>query len=315
MLVAADFSQASIEAFQVGCALAQEDGTRMVVLHVAEPGWRAEEPVYYGQIDVHFTKLPRDPAEVEATLERLRAAYAPKRHVNIEYQTTEGEPAPEICGAARKLGCDLIVMGTHGRTGMARVLTGSVAEAVLHGAPCGVLALRSPDVERAHRPIETILCPFDFSEPADYAYHVARMVARENSARLVVLHVAGEQLDLPRPIETELGIAFDTSEDYQSRHTALKKRLHDRFDTDAGPHVETMLVYGGAANEILRVAAQVRADLIVMGTHGRSGLSRLLLGSVAETVLRAATVPLLAVRMHHSAPETAGRVSEQIATA
>src|SRR4051812_494059 len=121
-------------------------------------------------------------------------------------------------------------------------------------------------------PIHTILHPTDFSELADDAYRVALMIARECGARLFVLHVAGLHIDLPQPVRTELGIAFDCSGDSQSHHAALKAQLHERFETNPEIRVETRLIYGDTVEEILRMAEEVRCDLIVMGTHGRSGL-------------------------------------------
>ena len=150
--------------------------------------------------------------------------------------------------------------------------------------------------------IRTIPHPTDFSEAADFAYREALMIARDCKARLVVLHVAGLHLDLPHPMHTELGIAFDCSGDYQSHHADLKAQLYEQFETNPDLRVETQLIYGGATEEILRVAGEIRCDLIVMGTHGRSGLSRLLMGSVAEGVLRRAHCPVLTVSFPTAEP-------------
>jgi nucleotide-binding universal stress UspA family protein len=161
-------------------------------------------------------------------------------------------------------------------------------------------------------PIRTILHPTDFSGPADSSYRVARMIARECGARLVVLHVAGMDVDVSPVVYTEFGFPFALPEDYQTYHAALRGQLQERFGNDAGDRVETRLVDGDAAEEILRVAEEVRCDLIAMGTEGRGGLGRLLLGSVAETVLRKARCPVLTVKSaaanRPAAPE--GRGSE-----
>lgn len=147
-------------------------------------------------------------------------------------------------------------------------------------------------------PLKTILHPTDLSEHADYAYQIGSLIAHECGAQMIVLHVAGMHIDVPLPIHTELGLAFDCSGDYQKHHTALKERLHQRFQRHSGSNVqlETLLVYGPAAEEILHVARNESCDLIVMGTHGRSGLGRLLVGSVAEEVMRKAQCPVLTVR-------------------
>jgi nucleotide-binding universal stress UspA family protein len=166
-------------------------------------------------------------------------------------------------------------------------------------------------------PIHTILHPTDFSEHADNAYRVARLIAHECGARLIVLHVVGIHADVLPVVITEMGVPFVLPGDYQGYHTALhqqlqersdptgdflrnhasmNRQLHDRFDKGDKTRVETRLEDGDAAEVILRVAEEVRCDLIVMGTHGRSGLGRLLMGSVAEAVMRKARCPILTVK-------------------
>lgn len=165
-------------------------------------------------------------------------------------------------------------------------------------------------------PIRTILHPTDFSEAADYAYRLARMIARDCGARLIVLHVVGLELNLPHPIHTELGLAFDCSEDEHSRHAAWMRRLHEGFEGDPELRVETRLIYGDAATQIVHLAEEVPCDLIVMGTHGRSGLGRLLMGSVAEAVLRQARCPVLTVKSPLAGPSAEhGMTTQEAATA
>ena len=143
ILVAADFSEGSCESFRVACALAREGETRVVVLYVAEPMYVAAEPAYFGEQTAQFSIVERDPAYYGALRDRLREAYAPDHPLVVDYGTRVGAAAEEILRAAGELEADLIVLGTHGRTGLRRLLAGSVAEAVLRRAPCPVLALRS----------------------------------------------------------------------------------------------------------------------------------------------------------------------------
>jgi nucleotide-binding universal stress UspA family protein len=153
-------------------------------------------------------------------------------------------------------------------------------------------------------PVRTILHPTDFSETADYAYRVARLIARECGARLVVLHVAGMCVDVSPVVYSEMGVPFILPGEYQAYHAALKGQLREKFETDREIRVETHLRDGDAAEEILRLADQVACDLIVVGTHGRSGLPRLLVGSVAEAVLRRARCPVLTVKTPAAALST-----------
>jgi nucleotide-binding universal stress UspA family protein len=144
--------------------------------------------------------------------------------------------------------------------------------------------------ERAMIPIRTILFPTDFSKPAAHAFELACSLARDHQAKIVVLHVA-----TPPPIVVPEGVVADV--DNPSYVAELKKQLLNIRPADARLAVEHRLEQGDPANEILRVAKDIGADWIVLGTHGRTGLLRLLMGSVAEQVLRRATCPVLSVRM------------------
>jgi nucleotide-binding universal stress UspA family protein len=303
ILVAADFSERSREAFRVACALADETKTRVFVLHVSERVPVAEQPVAFGELGMPVA-LPRSGfAHEEAIGERLRAVYTPNRPIDVSFRVGQGEPAEEILRAAAEVGADLIVMGTHGRGGLRRLLAGSVAEAVLRRAACPVLALHAPNDQPATaRPIEVILHPTDFSEQGESAMGVARALARDCGARLVLLHVAASEILLE-------GMVVSATESAINRK-ALDE-IRDRLDgPDLKFPVQAIVKEGDAIAGILRAADEERADLIVMGTHGRTGLERLLMGSVAEGVLRRASCPVLIVKRpprKAAAPEPAGR--------
>jgi nucleotide-binding universal stress UspA family protein len=141
ILYPTDFSPPSAYAFPLACALARDYGARLVVVHVIPP----PRPTYS-----EFAPLEPDPnelaAEARAKLSELRPLDA---SVRVEYQVWEGAPAVEIMNVARQSHADLIVMGTHGRTGLGRLLLGSVAEEILRRAPCPVLTLKTPLPETA----------------------------------------------------------------------------------------------------------------------------------------------------------------------
>jgi nucleotide-binding universal stress UspA family protein len=137
-------------------------------------------------------------------------------------------------------------------------------------------------------PIHTILHPTDFSEQSDYAFGLACALARDHGARLILLHVAS----LPVAVFGEAGV-FVEPEDYQE---PLKRQLDQLRVPDASVPVERRIEEGEAAAGILRVAGETNAGLIVMGTHGRTGLGRLLAGSVAARVMRKAPCPVLTVK-------------------
>ena len=135
--------------------------------------------------------------------------------------------------------------------------------------------------------IHIILCPTDYSERSDIACRIACSLARDYRAKLVLMHVALRSVT----IEGEAVIA-PRSEDYFREE---REKL-EGVSVPAGVRVERQVAEGAPAEEILRAAQAVKANLIVMGTHGRTGLARLLAGSVAEQVMRRAPCPVLTVR-------------------
>lgn len=137
--------------------------------------------------------------------------------------------------------------------------------------------------------LQTILHPTDFSDRSEYAFRLAGSLARDHGARLVVLHV------MPPPVAYgETGFVMEL----QGYRATVEKELHQVRLPDPGVHVEYRLEEGNAASLIVEVASETNCDLIVMGTHGRTGLRRLLLGSVAEKVMRKAPCPVLTVKDH-----------------
>jgi nucleotide-binding universal stress UspA family protein len=306
ILFAADFSENSKQAFEAARLLSLGNQTRLVVLHVAEPNYVSDQPVYHGQQSVQVHATQSGEAEQQSAMQRMAEVYIPDRPVQMEYIATQGDAAEEILRKARELRSDLIVMGTHGRTGLRRVLAGSVAVTVLRSALCPVLALRAIERPRRVSEIRVILHPTDFSVDSEAALRVARWLAREHGARLIILHVAVlEDLLAGTP-------AAEVDQLYRKALEDVRKRVEG---PDLKHRVECMLRRGYAAEGILQTAEELASDLIVMGTNGRSGLRRLLMGSVAEHVLAKADCPVLVAKagQHASAP-TSNRPAEEVVT-
>ena len=137
-------------------------------------------------------------------------------------------------------------------------------------------------------PIRTILHPTDFSNYSEYAFRLACALARDHGARVVVLHVA-----MPPVLAYGEGVVSFESAGYRDQ---LRERLHQVQAGDPRVPIEHCLVEGEPIPEILRIATETQCGLIVMGTHGRTGLGRLLMGSVAEQVVRRASCPVLTVK-------------------
>lgn len=133
-----DFSERSQAAFPVACALARDHGARLIVLHVREV-----PVVAYGE----FGQLPLElepPEAIRAKLDKLIGLRCADADVTTEHLVKTGDPAIEILATAKETHSDMIVIGTHGRTGLARLLMGSVAERVMRKAPCPVLTIKTP---------------------------------------------------------------------------------------------------------------------------------------------------------------------------
>ena len=230
--------------------------------------------------------------EARSYLERM-AGELEEQGVRVQTMAQTGSAADVILGAVKDRKGTLIAMSTHGRTGAARVVMGSVAEQVLRRSPVPVLAVRTlfpdaggPVFPDERQPLRNVLLPLDRSERSLRALSPAADLCRLFGARLLLLHVLDPDEDP------------GTAEAY---FRAVEARAMSQ-----GVAVTVLIETGNVADEILDVARFHDADLIAMATHGRRGLSRLALGSVTEAVLRRAFVPILAVRTTAS-PALEGR--------
>jgi nucleotide-binding universal stress UspA family protein len=306
-MFAADFSEHSKAAFGTACSLAGEN-TKLMVLHVMDPSWVAADPDHFEQQPDQSDAPDPDGAQLEALKQIMREVYFPDRPIDVEYQTRVGNASREILGMAEEMGSDLIVMGTHGCTALRWQLTGSVASAVLRGAQCAVLAQRPNDRALKREAIGVILHPTDFSNGSEVALQVARSLARDRGARLIVLHVAPLVQIMEGRMTAELDLA-----PFADALEVARQRIDG---PDLKYPVESRLCRGPAPEEIVRVADEIGCELIVMGTHGRTGLRRLLMGNTAESVLPEANCPVMIVKDSQRAmASTADRPGKNVMTA
>jgi nucleotide-binding universal stress UspA family protein len=206
-----------------------------------------------------------------------------------------GPPAEQIILAAAE--ADMIAMSTHGRAGIGRWVVGSVADKVVRGAPTPVLLVRADQTEvvATGRPCR-ILVPLDGSELAEGALPPAAELARRAGATLVALRSVAWPVDIGSAVaylEPIRGAGLIERDEERARAYLVEI---DRRLAGEGVAVATRLRSEPAADAILACAAEERADLIVIGTHGRGGLGRWALGSVADRVLQGAAVPTLLIR-------------------
>ena len=207
----------------------------------------------------------------------------------VEWRVWYQEPAPAIAEAASEGGAELIVMSTHGRGGLGRLLVGSVAEAVVRQAQVPVLLVRGA---LAPRPagLGRVLVPLDGSEQSETVLGVVGRLAGPLDLGVDLLHVI-EPLSPSATAEIALHVDEITrlrQKEADARLAQLRTGLEGR-----GLRVRYAVRHGAVVDVIERYAAEESVGLIAMATHGRTGLPRLLFGSVAERCLRQARVPVL----------------------
>ena len=234
------------------------------------------------------------------------------RGAKVSGRVLEGTAADVILDTARAEGATLIAMTTHGRSGVARWAMGSVAEKVARAADIPLMLVRSfrrspkEDLEPIvpeELPVRRILVPVDGSPTSMSVITPAEKLASLYGSEILVLHVQTPYMPpgavLPG-MEATLPILHPAPP--RAEEDEVTEKAAERF-RHAGLRVRRLSVEGEAASQILDVCASEHADLIALGTHGRSGFSRWAMGSVAERVLRSTEVPLLLVRA--PSPKTA----------
>ena len=212
-----------------------------------------------------------------------------------------GQPQRCILDRAATLPADLIVMGTHGASGFEHLVLGSVTEKVLRQATCAVLTVPPQANRTSTLPFKRVLCAVDFSEWSLRALDLARSLTRESGAALTAVTVIEWPWpEPPPPTFDELPPAqADALREYRRYvETGATRRLTALADesASAGVAVAVRVGHGKSHAEILRCAADIDADLIVIGVHGRNRLDLQVFGSTTNQVVRWATCPVLTLR-------------------
>jgi nucleotide-binding universal stress UspA family protein len=293
-----DFSEGSRRALDHAVTLARWYHARLSVVHVHQLSMPVYAVSYMGPEGLQPILLTEP--ERQQLLSRLEAEVADDRVATglpIETMLDEEANVPgAIVSRAETASVDLIVLGTHGRSGFERLILGAVTEKVLRKATCPVLTVpaQAPDaVPREAGAIRRILCPVDFSSSSEGALEYAAALGQETQARLTVLHVLERLPDLAEYADavglTEYRHArFEQARVHLSQ--VVKAKVHETCKTD-----ELVLV-GSAYAEILRVAHDQDAGLIAMGVRGRGATDLMFFGSTTNHVVRAAHCPVLTVR-------------------
>ncbi len=295
-----DFSDHSRNALDHAVAIARWYGSTITLLHVCTAiPVAAYAP---GTLILPSAVLtPADRDELRASMRRL-ADDEGVGDLPVQIEIIEGNTVGEILLTAERLQSDLLVMGTHGRSGFERLVLGSVTEKVLRKATCPVLSvpIGVKDAVPASPVVFTdILCAIDFSDCSMTALTHATSLAQEADARLTVLHVVEPMPEWPPRAAGEVevwskrfdGYIAEVEEDRRKRLAAAVSDSVRAYCT-----VETEMATGTPYREILRVAQERGSDLIVIGIHGRNAVDVLFFGSTAQHVVRQATCPVLTLR-------------------
>ncbi len=289
---ATDFSGCSACAKEHAFALAKALDATLDLVHVLETA-----PITYAGAEGAGLDLSAAyeamRAQAERSMERL-AGEATAQGLRAASHIALGRPHETILDAAMASGCDYIVIGTHGRSGVAHLLFGSVCERLIRLSTIPVLAVRHADGERTHPgehlPIRRVLCPCDFSPLSEAALPVAAGLARRLGASLTLMHVIDTRAAYP-PIAPEVA-----PPSLAQLHEYAAQRLFALANGLAGVEVSINCMTGMPHEEILSVMVENHVDLAIMATRGSGGLEHFLMGSTAEMVIRKAACPVMTVR-------------------
>lgn len=281
-----DYSDASRRALDQASMIAGWFGARVTVLHVCPAVFAADNRGRAASAVLT--------AETSTAAAALTDYVKPLRRAGVaidELVVEDLDAESRILETAASTPADLIVMGTHGRTGLGRLLIGSVTDHVLRHAPCPVLTVPPTATRAAAPPFKRVLCPIDFTPSSADALRLALRLAQEADARLTLLHV------IPDPASHEAPARYTPAQRHRAEESACY-RLTALVPESARVYCDPqpLVVWGQAGRSIVEVSTEEASDLIVMGVSSRGVLDRLFVGSTTWDVVRQATCPVLTVR-------------------
>jgi nucleotide-binding universal stress UspA family protein len=285
ILVTTDFSRLSLAAIPYALAVARHFGAELHLLHVVDTTQFSSKSLLLPLIS---------PAELSRPLlnrlQGIAQKFSPDGEIHV-MKPREGRAYNEICVRARKLHAGLIVIATHGTTGFQHAWLGSTAERVVQHSPCPVLIVRKGGrrFQEGRICLQRILVPLDFSDRSQVAFDCGVALAREFHAELLLVHVIDP---ICYPFGDEYGGVHSAQLMEETRASAQSEMK--KLARNAKVQCSIRITEGSPAREICRLAKR-DVDLIIAPTHGRTGLGHVLIGSVAERVVRHATCPVLVI--------------------
>jgi len=290
ILLPLDGSEIAEAALPYGEELGRKLGAEIILFHVCGP----EHQQYERMHQMYLDRL------AETVARNMRKGQPKGKQVKVIIKVEAGEPQENICNLVKKSDVDLIIMTAVSASGtkVARML-GSVTDHVCRTVPIPVMLIRPQNVQRTedkNRLISRILLPLDGSDLSKIALPVGEELATKLKASITLFQMARVAQPYVDYAATGFYVDYTKLNEYEEKLVraetiALEKELRDKGLTVTHSVTSDL----DAADEIIKVGKKVGADLVVMSTHGRSGLRRWIFGSVAEKVLRHGEIPLLLV--------------------
>jgi nucleotide-binding universal stress UspA family protein len=292
LFVAIDFSPNSDEALRQAHDRALSTGAQLAVCHIVPNELRSN--LLFPDISrITALKFPLEMKQIAEAAAARVAEITGRTEGEFELIVDDGTPQALILNRAEEWLADLIIVGSHGQTSAADALLGSVTDSVIRHAHCPVLIVRPG--KRTGR----IVAGTDFSDPVLPALRAAGDEAERTGAELTVVH----SLDMVWSLAAYPALAFGgapfniSAEQIKELELVATQRLEESLK-QLNVSGDTLVTIGPAGTALIEIASEQKADLIVVGTIGRTGLRRALLGSVAETVAKGAPCSVLIVRRH-----------------
>jgi nucleotide-binding universal stress UspA family protein len=290
ILCPVDFSDFSRNALDHAVAIARWYEADVTALHVLPSMTAFMPPTGEGL----YPPLVFTEQDLRQFRDELTAFARESGDARLTATVVQGSPVIEIVRCAEQLPADLLVVGTHGRSGLDRLMLGSTTEKLLRRAPCPVLTVprRAPDVVPLDAPFTRVVCAVDFSPASLRALTLAQALAGEAPATLWVVHVL-EPVSIFEPVAAP-GRGLPAVNADLRRETLHRLEGLIAADARAFTEISEVVAAGKAYREILRIAGEQSADLIVIGAHGGPvGLPAF--GSTTTHVVREALCPVLTV--------------------
>ncbi len=286
ILCAVDFSEGSRQALWRAAQLAAEMDADLEIVHA----WHVPPIAFAGEMAIYPGESIQDMiADARRGLDDVVGDATSLGARRVTSKLLQGVPWQAICEELGLGKFDLVVLGTHGRSGITRVLLGSVAATVVRHAPCTSLTI--PQHADAAG-FTHVLCPVDDSATCQLALDRAVELVRPGGRGITLAHV----IEIPVAYTTE-PVAADFARDLDRRAQELLEATAAKLRGRVDVPVRTMTRIGRPGKELVAALDADRTfDLVCMGSHGRTGIERVLLGSVAEKLVRHAHCPVLVAR-------------------